>query len=827
MLLKKLDFTYTILTILFSISIVIIFYFYKMNQKITTYENYALQLEKLKVLDKEFDNFLLQKYTYNNYDSIASFIQEFDDTLNKLKTLNMHSDFSTEFETTVEDITQLYQKKSLQIEDYKAINSASINSLSYLFDLKSNIVKTKNIRAENKKVIENLTFEVMQLCLDVPLNNRALNLRINALQSEHKYIEFYVLHFKKFLTYNQEFHDNKQLLNNIKLYALISSAKNKLDTIYHTQMRENQYITILFFIGSLLMLLILIYTHYHSRKSSQILHLYASVFKDTQEGILITDAESSILFANRSLEILTGYTTKQMIGERPNIFQSHSYSPHYYAQMWEEIKKTGKWQGRIKNKKQDGTLYPVWLTISSITNDENQIVNYFATQTDIREIVQSQEKIEHIAYHDSLTGLDNRISFEEKFKQSLKISHRNQQKMALLFIDLDRFKDINDTLGHHIGDKLLLEVAQRLTAVLRETDLLARIGGDEFVIVLEDIAHKSNAAQISEKIIVALKEPFHIDQHELSTSASIGISFYPDDTDDFDDLLKFADSAMYKAKESGKDTFAFYDAKLYEKITHNLRLEHALKNALENNELYLNFQPQYALKDRAIISAEALVRWNTQEFGMVPPDVFIPLAENSGLIIEIGYFVFEASCQFLSKLRAQGHSIKYIAINLSSNQFKDTKLLKTFASILARYDLQASDIEIEITERYIMQDNDKNLLILQELQNQGYSISIDDFGTGYSSMSYLKTFPIDMIKIDKSFIDNLPTDLNDVAITKAILALSKSLGYDNVAEGIETIEQEQFLAQQGCKYGQGYHFSKPLNENDFINFIDNDTRKLI
>jgi diguanylate cyclase (GGDEF)-like protein len=488
----------------------------------------------------------------------------------------------------------------------------------------------------------------------------------------------------------------------------------------------------------------------------------------------------------------------------------------FYRDLWNQLIEYGIWKGKIINKTKAGDIIPVWTTIKKITDNKNNVVNYTAVQTDLRELETSQEKADYLAYHDALTGLYNRVSFEEYLKHALVVARRNQTVLSVLFIDLDRFKIINDTLGHDIGDEVLKAVASRLKSTLRESDFISRWGGDEFVVILENMASASDAAIISTNIIQALQKPIAFNAHSLTTTASIGIAVYPENGKDSNTLIKHADSAMYLAKETGKNNFRYYTKELSEGIQYKLNIDMALRDAVEHNEFSMVFQPQYKLNTKTIHSIEALVRWNSPTLGTVSPAEFIPIAEENRTIIPLGYFVFEESCKAFQKIKQAKSHIQYVAINVSSLQFKEIHLLETFLEIAAKYHIEPHEIEIEITERFIMEHTLDNMNILQNFRSHGFKISIDDFGTGYSSMSFLKQLPTDTIKIDKSFIDDIKQGSSDNVIIEAIIALSKTLGYTIVAEGIETQEQEDFLKKANCDLGQGYLFSRPITCNDII-----------
>ena len=542
----------------------------------------------------------------------------------------------------------------------------------------------------------------------------------------------------------------------------------------------------------------------------------ASIFENTEEAIIIADSKGKVISVNSAFTNIYGYVIEDIQGRNLNLLHSGLQDKNFYKNMWNQITEKGLWRGKIINKTKNGDNIPVWATIKQITDASGNIVNFSAIQTDLREIESSQAKADYLAYHDSLTGLYNRVNFEEYLAHALFMAKRNENILAILFIDLDRFKVINDTLGHDIGDQVLITVAARLQTTLRDSDFISRWGGDEFVVILENINSASDTAIVATNLVDALKEPMKINEHHLVTTASIGIALFPENGKDANTLIKHADSAMYQAKDMGKNNFCYYTSELSEQIQNRLDIDMALHNALEKNEIYMVFQPQYDLANKQIISVEALVRWQNSELGFVPPDEFIPIAEDSGTIISLGYFIFEESCKAYKKMKEQHVPLERIAINVSSIQFKEPHLLETFISIAKRHNIAPDEIEIEITERFLMDHTIANINMLQGFRNYGFKISIDDFGTGYSSMSYLKQLPVDTIKIDKSFVDDIAQGSSDNVIIEAIIALSKTLGYLIVAEGIETEEQETFLASVHCDIGQGYLFSRPISCDEII-----------
>ena len=555
-------------------------------------------------------------------------------------------------------------------------------------------------------------------------------------------------------------------------------------------------------------------------KQQKILQQAATVYESIGDGIVITDEHKKIVSVNAAFSNIFGYTESELLGKEPMVIMSLREEKAFYKNMWHKLLSKGRWSGRVENRAKNGKTVPVWLTIAVVKNEKGEIQNYIAIYTNLEEIIRMEEKANYLAYHDSLTDLPNRIRFESYMTNILALAKRDKQTVAVLFIDLDRFKVINDTLGHYIGDEMLIQLAHRIQEQLDNNTFLARIGGDEFVVVMNLKENKKKEAGIlAENLLAVIREPIRIHDYYLNTTASIGIAIYPDDGKDMSEIVKHADSAMYHAKEKGKDNYQFYTSQLSLDVQSRLDLEQELLHALSKNELTVHYQPQYALKNRKIIGAEALLRWENARLGFVSPDRFITVAEETGIIVEIGYFVFEEACKAYMRWRQEGLDIDTVSINVSSIQFREEGIFERLQEIILRTGIPARKIEIEITERFIMEYSKINLTILEDLRNIGCKISIDDFGTGYSSMSYLKSLALDTIKIDKSFITELPDNSHDAEVSKAIIALSKSLGYQVVAEGIETAEQEAFLKEHGCDIGQGYYFAKAMAEDVFITFF--------
>ncbi|MCW9026494.1 MAG: EAL domain-containing protein, partial [Thiovulaceae bacterium] len=541
--------------------------------------------------------------------------------------------------------------------------------------------------------------------------------------------------------------------------------------------------------------------------------------ENSYNSIVITDINKNIIYVNDIVLKETGYSKEELLGQNPRMLKSGDKSDEFYKGMHEHIDNGEKWEGEFINKRKDGTQYYEKASIMPIFQD-GKLVNYLAIKLNITDYVLQQQKVKHMAYHDSLTSLPNRTNVEEYLDINIPIARRNKHKIAVLFIDIDNFKTINDTLGHDIGDEFIKECAKMLKSSLRKSDILARIGGDEFVIILESIDTNYSAATVSTNIINMFQNPIETKNNKLNMTVSIGISIFPNDADDCITLFKCADMAMYKAKESGKNNFQYYKKKLSVHMHGRLNIEQALKNSVKNDEIFLMYQPKYNIATKNIIGFEALARWQNEKLGLIPPDKFIAIAENSNDIIEIGLFIFEQACRDFLIFKTLNESIEVIAINISTVQLYQDGFIDDIMKIVDEVRVDTSSIMLEITETHIMKNIAHSMTVLSKLKELGFCISIDDFGTGYSSLNYLKQFPINELKIDKSFISDLPNDLNDVAITKAIISLSKNMGYVNVAEGIETKEQEEFLIKNGCEVGQGYLFCKPKIKDELIEFLD-------
>ncbi len=558
--------------------------------------------------------------------------------------------------------------------------------------------------------------------------------------------------------------------------------------------------------------------------SQRDLRLAEKVIESSLEGILITDEALRIVSVNPAFTRLTGFTFEEVRGRSPGAFKSGRHDASFYRAMWQSIDACGYWQGEIWNRRKSGELYPAMLAITAIHDRHGRLTNYAALFSDISQIKDSEEQIRNLAYYDPLTSLPNRRLLEDRLQVALAHAHRSQTRVAVMFVDLDRFKRINDTLGHEVGDQVLMEIAQRLRHCLREDDTVARMGGDEFIIVLGDVKHEDAPAHVASKIIEALREPVVIDGRELVITTSIGISVYPEDGADATVLIKNADTAMYRAKDEGRNSFQMYQTAMNARSLEHLALEAALHHALEREELVLHYQPVVDIASGKVVAAEALLRWQHPDLGLVSPADFIPLAEETGLILPIGAWVLREACRQRQSWAKQGFELPRIKVNLSARQFRDPNLVSLISGILSETGMPATSLNLELTESVLMDESEFGIAVLARLRDLGLGLALDDFGTGYSSLAYLKRFPIDELKMDRLFVRDVERKPTDAAITRAIISLAHSLGQKVVVEGIETQAQLEILTDGGCDMAQGFLFSKPVAAAEFRAWCDASNR---
>lgn len=552
-------------------------------------------------------------------------------------------------------------------------------------------------------------------------------------------------------------------------------------------------------------------------RAEEDLRLSAKVFESSVEGVILTDREANILRINKAFSEITGYSEADVIGRKPSLMQSGRHDREFYRSMWAAINGHGYWQGEIWNRRKNGEIFPEWLTISTVFDDDGQVSHFIGGFTDLSQQKQAEDRIQHLMYYDALTDLPNRTLFRDRCKQAMSRARREGKRVAYLHFDLDRFVNINDTLGHQVGDQLLQQVSQRLAGSIRQQDLVARFVGDEFGIAMVDLELNGAVEELVQPLIGAFAEPFRAVGQEIFLAPSVGVGLFPDDTDDYDELARFADTALHYAKREGGSNYQFYQKSMNADSGERLSMENALRRALEREEFQLHYQPQLSLETGKIIGVEALLRWVRNDGGeMVMPGDFIPLLEETGLIVPVGEWVLRQACADHAAWLRQGYGAIPIAVNLSARQFRDKGLVDMIHGVLEATSIDPHMIELEITESCVMEDPEIALHILLACHDMGIHLAIDDFGTGYSSLSYLKRFPLDVLKIDQSFVADIPEDEDDAAIIDTIIGMAHRLKLAVIAEGVETAAQADFLREHGCDYVQGYYYDRPMLSEDLV-----------
>ena len=557
--------------------------------------------------------------------------------------------------------------------------------------------------------------------------------------------------------------------------------------------------------------------------AEQKLRLHARIIEDSDQGILITDANEKIVSVNTAFTRITGYTASEALGQTTDLLRSGKHDADFREQVRAAMRGAGPWSGEIIGKRKSGDLFPQAVSISVVRDEQGHITHAFSIFSDISVLRAAEERMQRLVNYDTLTGLPNRVLLNQLVTQALVTAKRNDDHGALLVIDLNRFTAINDALGFEAGDEVLRQISQRFRLALRDEDVLARVDGDEFVIALLSIQKREHSAFVAQKLLATLESPFLIDDHALHIGACIGIAIYPEDGEDTATLLRCADVAMQRVQDNNEIGYLFFSAEMNQRAKEQLRLEHELRRALLNKDLLLFYQPKVSLRSGKIVGAEALIRWRHPVEGMIPPGKFIPVAEETGLILDIGTWVLEESCRQIRVWREAGVDVPPIAVNLSARQF-DSQLPARVGDVLERNALAPDCLKLEITESLLVRGAESVIPIMNQLAGMGLGLALDDFGTGYSSLSYLKRFPITTLKIDRSFVIGVPQEENDCAIAQAIVTMGQQLRQEIVAEGVETLEQMRFLRDLGCDQLQGFLFSPPKPEAEFVAMLQQDRR---
>lgn len=823
---KKVDSIIALLFFFIFFLSLLLIYLIKISNDIDEYNRYHDNIVDLKLLDKSFDNFLLKKSTFINYDDINKKIHNFEKRIEFLDSRYSHQLFGSKYQPLLENVKTSFHTKQNFIENFKSNHASLLNSIHYIFDLQDVIETSASLTNEIKKIVGEETLLLMRYYVNSFSDKKKIKNNLKLLKQDFQNkkdnieLELFILNIAKNIQRIEKsnrlqsiHYGNGSLIENInELHAFLEKTYKKKAFI-------QKVIAIIFFLIALIILFILIGMYKRSLQIKNELLGFKSAVENSDNSIIITDADKNITFVNHIFEKETGYKKEEVLGENPRVLKSGQMPQEVYDELNLSLDKGKQWKGEFINVRKDHSYYYERASITPIYVD-GELKNYLAIKLNITDYIEQQKEVEFLALHDPLTKLPNRTNVECNIEKKIKLAQRNNSKMIALFIDMDRFKTINDTLGHDVGDEVIIETSRRLQNSLRDSDVIARVGGDEFLVILESLNDDMHAGKVCEKIMQSFSEPIQVKEYKLNMTLSIGISIYPNDALDYQTLLKNADIAMYQAKKSGKNTFRYYQEELSREVKLQLNIEQSFNGALDRDEFYLMYQPQYTLEDKKVVGLEALVRWENDSLGFIPPDKFIPVAEDTSFILELGKFIFRQACTDFLEFKKHSSDLETISINISAVQLYQESFLNDILSVTKELNILSKSIIIEITETYIMKDIDHTMMVLNELKKVGFGISIDDFGTGHSSLSYLKQFPLTELKIDKAFIDGIPDDENDVVITQVIIGLSKNLEYINVAEGIENEKQEEFLRKNSCSLGQGYYFCKPKRKDELIEFLD-------
>ena len=821
---KRID---NIIILLFSFVffvVIITLYLLMVDRHTQKYYSYNDSISKLQILNKGFNSFLLNKSTFINYDYINKEILSFEKHAQYLDSEPAHKIFPKIYSEKIKQINSLFKIKADSIEYYKSQNSLLLESLHYLFDLNSKINKSRVLNKMSIEITNSTYLNFMKYYVNNTIDEEKINNNINFLRKQLKDnnsfdLEMFIVHVEINLKRINGFNKISKTQKKFLLRNELEDLQIFLDNYYQSNHEIQRYIVMILFIIIVIILSMLIIGYRRSLKMKDELLGFKTAIENSYNSIVITDANKIITYVNDMTLVESGYLREELIGENPRILKSGLNTKAFYKSMNKEISNGKRWEGEFINKRKDGSFYYEKASIMPIFNGK-KLVKYLAIKSNITDYIETKKEVEHMAYHDSLTLLPNRANIENYLERRLTVALRKHTKVALLFIDLDRFKNINDTLGHDVGDELLIEVANRLKLVLRKSDMLSRFGGDEFALVIDGFDDNNSITLVCEKIIKYFHKPIQTKQHVLNITLSIGVSIFPQDAKDSTSLFKYSDVAMYNAKNAGKNTYRYYDKEQSVYTRNRFDIEQALKHSITKNEFYMVYQPQYKLNDKSIVGVESLVRWDSESLGLMTPDKFIATCEDIGYILKLGLFIFRQACIDFLIFRQKCQTLKTVSINISVVQLYQDKFIEDIVKIITDVKIRPKDIILEITETQIMKNITYSINVLDKLKEIGFNISIDDFGTGHSSLSYLKSFPINELKIDKSFIENLPNSKDDISIVKAIVTLSNSMEYISVAEGIENVDQEQFLLDSGCQLGQGYYFCRPKTKDELLIFLN-------
>jgi len=763
----------------------------------------------------------------NNYDEVTSIVQHMYSIANELHQNKVVGDLSQseEFRNQLHLFDQRLADKHEALEKFKSKNAVLKNSLAYLPQAQEEVLRHLPPHSAAHEYLEGLVLQVLFAHVHGPsLPGDHIVLDAALLEHSRASLPAEVRKQQDHLLHHIQLVDSyEQSLPKLMQHLVSTEGNNGLETAYRHYFERQQQRAAGFRLFLLLATLGLLgyaaASFLRLRESSRQLNLAASVFAHASDCFMITDSQGVILDVNPSFIRTTGYSREEVLGKSPRLLKSGRMDQDFYTQMWESIRETGQWEGEIWNRRKNDEVYPEWLSINAVRREDGTISHYIGSFVDITQRKQGEAEIHNLAFYDPLTQLPNRRLLIDRLHHALASNNRSHSHAALLFIDLDYFKTLNDTRGHDVGDLQLIEVAHRLQSCVREVDTVARLGGDEFVVMLEDLdADMDQAAAqamlTGEKIQHALKQPYQLRDFEHHSSCSIGISLF-DSGISVDDLLKRADTAMYQAKSAGRNTLRFFDPAMQATLEIRAALESDLHQALAQNQFLLYYQAQVNGNGN-VTGAEALLRWNHPRRGLVAPNEFIPLAEQSDLIVSIGKWVMETACTQLKQWQASPLTRKLkLSVNVSPRQFRDKDFIRNVKVLIDQSGIDPSCLKLEITESMLLDKVDQVIDAMRQLKLLGVGFSMDDFGTGFSSLQYLKQLPLDELKIDQSFVRDVAVNANDKAIVRTIIAMAQSMGMEIIAEGVETDMQRQFLAFMGCLNYQGYLFSKPVPYDQF------------
>jgi len=608
--------------------------------------------------------------------------------------------------------------------------------------------------------------------------------------------------FDIYKNFPQIINDAEKALNGEAVESIVQINDRTYQSIYRPILDENGEVSSVIGVGN------------DITRSEQIetqMLIISAALEQTTDVVMVTKADGTIEYVNPAFEAITGYGQDEIIGQNPRLLKSGKHDQTFYHNMWNTLLKGENFSDVFINIRKDGSIYYEEKTITPVCAHGNEITHFISTGKDISERMRTQERLHYMAHHDALTKLPNRTLFLDRLRQAMARAHWHNRLIAVIFMDLDKFKDVNDSLGHEIGDLLLVQVTQRLSNSVRSGDTIARFGGDEFAILLDDVASEKDVSQLAKKMLDTMAPVFKIENHEILTTASIGVSIYPSDGEDSETLIRNADVAMYRAKHLGRNNYQFFSNEMSARAFERLTLENSLRHALKRAEFFLQYQPQVDSRTGKITNIEALLRWQHPDLGVVSPTDFVPILEETGLIVNVGDWVLRTACQQAAEWHKQGYDTLKMCVNLSSRQFNDPDFIQSFHNIIIETGIKPELLELELTESMLMRNASKTISALNSLNHLGVQIAVDDFGTGYSSLNYLRRFPIATLKIDRSFVQDVMEDSDDAAITTAIIVMAQSLNLNVVAEGVESKEQLAFLETHNCHEIQGNYYYGPLS----------------